>query len=240
MVKAISEDAEKVMRQKGVKEEGEITTAWIRQFMLGLVGTLIWVAVLFGGELYPPTEDITGWQHFDLFLRIVGSIFAVISLIVFIHDAKISYWECPQCERTIFPDWFRNKERCTYKDCGFFNPWVSWVCEAKNDGEKCLFENSGGVLRCEECDAPRRGAKKWLAILEEDEDEDDDIIDAEFVEHRNEPEPRRQLPVPTIPCRNCGNRIPTDAIACRNCGARVAPPADEDDSFDNDPTAGWI
>ena len=192
------------------KAESELDASKVILAVLGGIGSIVIMGMLFGGILYPEKVQ-TGWHHYDAFLRGIGFVVSMVSFGFIIHDYKHGKWVCEECDRLIW-DLHSNKALCPH--CDYPNPKVGWICRNILGKERCGAQNIGKDLYCAECNTPRPRIQKFL-----DNEEDDDIIDAEFTEH-HEPPPRRQLPAPsqTITCRSCGNEISADAKVCGQCG----------------------
>ena len=224
--KIAGEAAKQLNVAKGIEAEKPLDKAMVLSFLTGGIGTLIWLAVLFGGVLFPEKPP-TGWHWFDFILRIIAIGAAVASVIYFITDFNESRWECPNpdCGKTV-KDWHQNKPLCTH--CGYPNPLVGWQCRHILGRERCGAQNEGSDLRCPECGTPRPRMQKFLDA--EDEDYDIDMPDQP---------PPPDLPPPEEPeinCRNCGNRIPASAEACRHCGTLTL----QETPNNEDSTDGWV
>jgi len=152
-IKKADESAKAAKSQGGVEAETSFEAKMVPIMVLGLLGTVFVVAVLFGGEVSsaPPKQV----SIIDLILRVVGCLLAAASFGFILYDAKHCHWLCTHCERLV---WDHGSNKATCPLCQYPNPRedLIWICE------KCKWANLGPKLKCVECGTVRTGCKQFV------------------------------------------------------------------------------
>ena len=224
----MDKELEQEMAKRGIQPEKKLGQLEI----FGGIGTVFLLLILFGGELVDKPE--TFFEKYDYFLRVVGILLSMAGILYFfITDLPKARWECvnPYCGDLNW-DWQGNAKECEH--CEFPNPVTlgEWTCRHILNPDKpnyrCEEKNKGDDFYCSDCGTIRSQLKRFL---EDEEDEDDNVINVKFEEHRDKPEPRPPavlLPPSTQPktatCKKCNKGISANAIICTFCGTKVSQP----------------
>jgi len=215
------EAAEKGAKAKGLEAEKSAGAEEVALAAISLVSTVIVMAVLFGGDLYPKGVNRASiGQHIDFVLRLIGIVFFVVSSIRGFKDLN-ARWTCEKCGLQIW-DLNLNKEFCPNPECQHPNPRVVWTCSCGQ-----VNSSSENPYRCGGASCNQKGRKgllrKWAELSEPGENcqkcgkkvGDDDLFcpnqDCKF------PNPKKEWE-----CHNqdCGNDNPGTSLTCKGCGMR--------------------
>ncbi len=162
----MAENIEKA-KAEGVDAETKFTAKMVPILAFAILGTVVIVAILFGGSVSPTHGKEP--SNIDYALRIIGGVLATVSFGFILYDIKHSHWMCTRCERLVW-DHGSNKEFCPHPDCGYPNPNpdLKWLCSNKD----CSHVNFGPTLECRECHKPRKDCTRFVPALPAEAPED--------------------------------------------------------------------